>query len=379
MPTTTSAGDEDFHLVKSSASTTSATARLTTSATSAGQLRLDFADQTFARARTSLKITPIIDLCHFGVPDWLGNFQNPDWPPLRRVRQGVRRALPWVQLLHAGQRNLRRRHVLGAVGLVERTADDATARSSPRCKQPVQGERAGDARHPRRAARTPSSSRASPPSTSTPKARVPRHSARLQREAVPLARPDLRPSLDYTMYEYLLDNGMTRDEYHWFIAESRQSPLRHGQRLLRHQRALGARGRHACPSGEVFGYYVITQQYFEPLQPAGDAHRDQLHGCADVRLSGSGRSGRTCTACERTACRSSGFTWYSLTDQVDWDTALREDNGNVNPLGLYDLDRKIRPVGSAYKELVQEWRDTLPTHSLSLSLSSYDQHGTIHT
>jgi hypothetical protein len=35
-----------------------------------------------------------------------------------------------------------------------------------------------------------------------------------------------------------------------------------------------------------------------------------------------------------------GFTWYSLTDQIDWDTALREQNGNVNPLGLYDLDRK---------------------------------------
>jgi beta-glucosidase len=39
-----------------------------------------------------------------------------------------------------------------------------------------------------------------------------------------------------------------------------------------------------------------------------------------------------------------GFTWYSLTDQVDWDTALREDNGRVNPLGLYDLDRKPRAV-----------------------------------
>jgi beta-glucosidase/6-phospho-beta-glucosidase/beta-galactosidase len=32
-----------------------------------------------------------------------------------------------------------------------------------------------------------------------------------------------------------------------------------------------------------------------------------------------------------------GFTWYSLTDQVDWDSALRERNNNVNPLGLYDL------------------------------------------
>ena len=35
-----------------------------------------------------------------------------------------------------------------------------------------------------------------------------------------------------------------------------------------------------------------------------------------------------------------GFTWYSLTDQVDWDTALREDNGTVNECGLYDLQPK---------------------------------------
>jgi hypothetical protein len=55
-----------------------------------------------------------------------------------------------------------------------------------------------------------------------------------------------------------------------------------------------------------------------------------------------------------------------LTDQIDWDTALREDNGNVNPLGLYDLSRKIRPVGKAYKELIEEWRDILPVQTFSL-------------
>ena len=25
-------------------------------------------------------IVPVIDLCHFGVPDWMGDFQNPDFP-----------------------------------------------------------------------------------------------------------------------------------------------------------------------------------------------------------------------------------------------------------------------------------------------------------
>jgi hypothetical protein len=63
-----------------------------------------------------------------------------------------------------------------------------------------------------------------------------------------------------------------------------------------------------------------------------------------------------------------GFTWYSLTDQVDWDTALRENNGNLNPLGLYDLDRNIRPVGMAYKQLIEDWRQVLPAQSACLQI-----------
>ena len=54
-----------------------------------------------------------------------------------------------------------------------------------------------------------------------------------------------------------------------------------------------------------------------------------------------------------------GFTWYSLIDQVDWDTALREDNGNINSLGLYDMDRNIRPVGEAYKQIITQWSTIL--------------------
>ncbi len=48
-----------------------------------------------------------------------------------------------------------------------------------------------------------------------------------------------------------------------------------------------------------------------------------------------------------------GFCWYSLTDQVDWDTALTVPNGTVNTLGLVDLDRQIRPVGHVYAELAR--------------------------
>lgn len=44
-----------------------------------GKYNWDFADATFAELK-QLGITPIVDLCHFGVPDWIGDFQNNDWP-----------------------------------------------------------------------------------------------------------------------------------------------------------------------------------------------------------------------------------------------------------------------------------------------------------
>src|SRR6187455_262935 len=44
-----------------------------------GKYDWDFTDMVFNRMK-EMGITPIVDLCHFGVPDWLDNFQNPDFP-----------------------------------------------------------------------------------------------------------------------------------------------------------------------------------------------------------------------------------------------------------------------------------------------------------
>jgi hypothetical protein len=48
-----------------------------------------------------------------------------------------------------------------------------------------------------------------------------------------------------------------------------------------------------------------------------------------------------------------GFTWYSLIDQVDWNIGLSKPLGNVNPVGLYDLNRDPRPVAQSYRRLVK--------------------------
>ena len=54
-----------------------------------------------------------------------------------------------------------------------------------------------------------------------------------------------------------------------------------------------------------------------------------------------------------------GFTWFPLTDVIDWRHALRVERGDVDPIGLCDLSRGVRPVGRAFATLVAKWQPTL--------------------
>lgn len=45
-----------------------------------------------------LEIEPILDLCHFGLPDWIGDFQNPDFPlHFADYCEVVAQRYPWVR------------------------------------------------------------------------------------------------------------------------------------------------------------------------------------------------------------------------------------------------------------------------------------------
>ena len=70
---------------------------------SRGKYDWDFADQVMAEIKR-LKITPILDLLHFGVPDWIGNFQNPELPVLfAEYAEAVTKRLPLGSFLHTSQ------------------------------------------------------------------------------------------------------------------------------------------------------------------------------------------------------------------------------------------------------------------------------------
>jgi beta-glucosidase len=118
----------------------------------------------------------------------------------------------------------------------------------------------------------------------------------------------------------------------------------------------------------VFGYSEITRQYFEryglPIMHTETNMREGPTGQEAVHWLW--KEWANVLRIRNVGIPTVGFTWYSITDQIDWDTALRKQNNRVHPVGLYDLDRNIRPVGEAYKQLIANWRDVLPASSMCL-------------
>ena len=157
------------------------------------------------------------------------------------------------------------------------------------------------------------------------------------------------------VYAWLLENGMPEEEYRWFMRHGLHRRCIMGndyyaenERILRHDDT-------AAEVGEVFGWYLVTREYYERYRkPLMHTETNPRGKCDPVHWLW--KQWQNLLRMRAEGAPVLGFTWYSLTDQVDWDTGLREPNGTVNPVGLYDLDRKIRPVGEAYRALIEEFR-----------------------
>jgi beta-glucosidase/6-phospho-beta-glucosidase/beta-galactosidase len=56
-----------------------------------------------------------------------------------------------------------------------------------------------------------------------------------------------------------------------------------------------------------------------------------------------------------------GVCWYSRGDQFDWHTMLARPIGEVTEVGLFDVERRPRPVASAYARLAADHRRDPPS------------------
>jgi beta-glucosidase len=330
-----------------------------------GRYDWEWTDMVLAELRR-LKIVPIMDLCHFGVPDRLGNFQNPDFPRyFAEFARAFAERYQWVWLYtpvneiytaaeFSAWRGWWNERLSSHSAFV--TALKHLVRANVEAMLAILQVRP-DAQFVQ--------SESSVYTHATAPELVDEAEMFNEQRFLPLDLNYAR-RVSSRIYRYLLDCGMTEDEYDFFMSQNLREHCVMGNDYYVANERLLVDEEHTEFGGEIFGYYVITREYYdrynlpvmhtETNKEEPDAVRWLWKTWANVQQ------------LRRDGVPLCGMTWYSLTDQVDWDTCLTGNNGRVNPLGLYDLERKLRPVGRAYQKLIEQWKNIplLPNGPLTL-------------
>jgi beta-glucosidase/6-phospho-beta-glucosidase/beta-galactosidase len=329
-------------------------------------------------------IVPIVDLCRFAVPDWIGDFQNPDLPQLfARYARAFAERYPWIQLYTPVSTIFITAFSSAKMGLFnEAKSDDASFVTAIKHLSAASVLGMMEILQVRPDAIFIQSERASYFHADSPGAIAPAETLNAMR----FLSLDLiyGHRVDSGMYEYLRDNGMSREEYRFFMET----------RLGRHcvlgtdyypanERRVAEDGTRR-PAGETLGYDDISTQYYDRYRlPVMHTETSAPQGISsDEAVQWLWKEWANALRVRNNGIPLVGFTWFPLVDQVDWSESGGPVEpgppGQVNPVGLYDLDRKLRPVGEAYRELIRTWRDLLPAQSMCLLMpitlpSEYDE------
>ena len=301
-----------------------------------------------------LGIVPVIDLVHFGLPDWLGSFQNPEWP--QRFADYAHRfaeRYPWVRYYTPVNEIYVTALFSGAFGWWnERLVSDlGFVTNVKHCvRASVLGMRAIlDLRPDAIFIFSESTEYVHPGSPDTV------HQAHFMNERRFLSL-DLLFGHDVTatIYRYCLSSGMTPEEYAWFMAnrDLRSHCIMGTDYYITNEHVLRADGR-SMGAGDVYGYYVITRQYYDRYRLP--VMHTETNRTAKHAVEWLWKEWMNLLRLREDGVPIVGFTWFGLVDMKDWDTALTKVRGTVNPVGLYTLARKQRKVAREYRRLVEEY------------------------
>jgi beta-glucosidase/6-phospho-beta-glucosidase/beta-galactosidase len=295
----------------------------------------------------------IAELCNFGVPSWIGSFQDPGFPVLfaEYVRAFARR-FPWVRYYvpvtrvgaaarasaAEGQwneclasdtsyvralRNMCMAHELAVESIVSERSDATIIQ----CERIQRFHGAG-----RRA-----------------------HAEAERRNAMELLGLDLTVGheLPSTLIRYLTDNGVTAADLR-FLRETRAP----NQRWLgleyvpSSERRIASSGRITL-ARQGLGMRRIATEYWRryklPLFHAG-THQVSRRAVPWLR-----EQWKQVMALRTVGIPIHGFTWLPIADGVEQRQTSRGSRPVPDGLGLYDLERKARPAASLYRTLVSRW------------------------
>jgi beta-glucosidase/6-phospho-beta-glucosidase/beta-galactosidase len=299
-----------------------------------------------------LGIRPIIDLVHFGLPDWLGNFQNPEWPQrIAEYAHAFATRYPWVRFYTPVNEIYITAQFSAAFGWWNErlSSDQGFVTNIKHCvKASMLVMRTLLELNPEIIFIFSESTEYVHPAS--PKM-VPTALFMNERRFLSL---DLLFGHDVsaTMYRYLLSGGMTAEEYQWFRTQSdlRSHCIMGTDYYITNEHVIRDDGS-TIGAGDVYGYYVITRQYFDRYRlPVMHTETNRTAGQAVEWL---WKEWMNLLRLREDGVPIIGFTWYGLIDMTDWDSALTRMLGHVSKVGLYTLDRNERKVAKEYRKLVE--------------------------
>jgi beta-glucosidase/6-phospho-beta-glucosidase/beta-galactosidase len=301
-----------------------------------------------------LGLRPIIDLVHFGLPDWLGNFQNPEWPyHVAEYARAFAQRYPWVRFYTPVNEIYITAQFSAAFGWWNERlmSDEAFVTNLKHCvKAAMLAMRAILELRPETIFIFSESTEYVHPGS--PKM-VQQATFMNERRFLSL---DLLFGHDVsaTMYRYLLHSGMSTEEYLWYREQSdlRSHCIMGTDYYITNEHVIRDDGT-TIGAGDVYGYYVITRQYFDRYKmPVMHTETNRTSTYAVEWL---WKEWMNLLRLREDGVPIIGFTWYGLIDMKDWDTALTKAQGHVNKVGLYTLDRNERKVAREYRKLVESF------------------------
>jgi beta-glucosidase len=312
-----------------------------------------FLDPVMAEMRR-IGVVPIIDLLHFGLPDWLVDFQNPAWPDyFAEYARAFAERYPWVRYYTPVNEIYITAQFSAAFGWWnERLMSDAAFITNIKhnVKASILAMRAIlDLRPDAIFVFSESTEYVHPGSPD-----MVQHAHFMNERRFLSLDLLFGHDVSATMYRYLLSAGMSQDEYLWFMRQRdlRSHCIMGTDYYITNEHVLKPTGQ-SIGAGDVYGYYVITRQYFEryrvPVMHT-ETNRTGKHAIEWLW-----KEWMNLLRLREDGVPIIGFTWFGLVDMTDWDSALTRIRGNVNSVGLYTLGRKERKVAREYRRLVEEY------------------------
>jgi beta-glucosidase len=298
-----------------------------------------------------------VDLCHFGVPDWVGTFQNTEWPAhFADYCSAFAERYPWIKYYTPVNEMLVCARFSGKIGAwnEQRRSEEAFVRAhANQCRATLLA--IGRILQRR-------------PDAVFIQSEITEAFIQLAPEAA--AKANFHNQFRFLTFDHLygrapdgqvqrhlLDNGLRMEELEWFIAQGQAAAphcIMGMDYYAMNEQVVKADGSLES-QGQMLGWHAIARDYYLRYQrPMMLTETNTVDHGHDESCSWLKQTWSQAHHLRRQGVPMIGFTWYSLTDQVDWDIQLVEIRGRTTPNGLCTLDRQLRDVGRLYRTIAHD-------------------------